>query len=67
MTTHTEPYAISVKEACQRLGLSRYTLGRLIRAHAFHALKVGRRVLIPVDSLTDWLHGKPYPQRSQSW
>ena len=59
MQTPAQPYAISIKEACQRLGISRYTVTRLIRAHAFHAIKVGRRVIIPVDSLSDWLHAKP--------
>ena len=67
MQTPAQPYAISIKEACQRLGISRYTVTRLIRAHAFHAIKVGRRVIIPVDSLSDWLHGEQQSQGMTSW
>lgn len=63
MDTTTQPFAISIAQACQRLGLSRWTVNRLINTHSLYAMRVGRRVLIPVDSLNDWLHGT-VPNRS---
>ena len=63
MDTTTQPYAISIAQACQRLGVSRWTINRLINTHTLYAMRVGRRILIPVDSLNEWLHGN-VPHRS---
>ena len=46
---------LTVDEAAQRLRVSRWTLYNLIRSNQLRTVKIGRRRLIPVDALAEYL------------
>ena len=46
-----EPLAVSCEEAGRLLGVSRFTIRRAIKQGRLQAVRVGRRVLIPVAEL----------------
>lgn len=46
-----EPLAVDVREAARLTSLSPYTIRRHIRKGALRAVRVGRRVLVPVGEL----------------
>jgi len=50
-----KPMAIGVSRAARMIGVSRKTLERHIRFRNIRAVRVGRRVLIPVAALEDFL------------
>ena len=50
-----EPLAVSVNEAARRLSLSSRTVATLISTKALRSIKVGRRRVIPLKSLEDFL------------
>jgi len=50
-----QPIAVSINQACVMLGLSRFTLSRLLSTEVIRSRRVGRRVLIPTESLHDFL------------
>lgn len=55
---HTQPLppiAVSVSQTCELLGLSRFTVNRLVKSGCIKSRKVGRRVLIPHESLLAFL------------
>lgn len=52
-----DPIAVSIAHACRALGLSRYSVCLLIRSGQVKACRAGRRVLIPSESLRDFLRG----------
>ncbi len=45
------PQAVSVREAARLLSLSRRTIENYIALKAIHAVRVGRRVLVPIKSV----------------
>ncbi|WP_084959566.1 helix-turn-helix domain-containing protein [Thermoactinospora rubra] len=47
---------LTVDEAAERLRVSRWTLYTLIRSKQLRTIKIGRRRLVPVDSLTECIH-----------
>ena len=47
----TEPYAISIAEAADRLGVSKSYLYQLAKEGRLPVVRLGRRVLVPVESL----------------
>jgi excisionase family DNA binding protein len=51
--------ALSVAEACRALGIGRTSLYALLRAGQLEARKVGRRTLIPAESLRSLLTSLP--------
>ena len=51
------PLAYSVKEACRVSSIGRTALYQLIAAGRLEARKLGRRTLIPADSLHKLLEG----------
>jgi excisionase family DNA binding protein len=54
-----EKLAINVDEMAQILGISRPVAYRLIKREGFPVIKIGqRRILIPVDSLKEWLNNE---------
>ncbi len=58
---HTEPVpklAYSIKEACQASTLGRATIFNHIREGRLHAVRVGGRTLIPVESLRSLISGE---------
>lgn len=50
-----EKLAYSAKEAAAALGISLPTFYELSNRADFPCIRVGRRVLVPVDSLKKWL------------
>lgn len=54
----TQRIAYSVKEAGASLGVSARTIVREIQRGRISAIRVGRRVIIPAQSLTDFLDGR---------
>lgn len=47
---------LTVDEAAERLRVSRWTLYNLIRSNQLHTVKIGRRRLVPITALTDFLN-----------
>lgn len=52
-----EPVAMSKKQAADQLGISERSVHRLISDGRLPVVRVGRRVLVPVESLTDLARG----------
>ena len=52
-----DPAAVSINQACRMLGLSRYSVVRLIKGGLIRSRKAGRRVLIPADAIREFLRG----------
>lgn len=52
-----ESVAVSINQTCRMLGLSRYSVARLLKGGQIRFLRVGRRVLIPADALRQFLLG----------
>jgi excisionase family DNA binding protein len=50
-----EPLAVTIADACRLIGLGRSKLYEEISTGRIKALKAGKRTLIPVASLKDWL------------
>jgi excisionase family DNA binding protein len=50
--------AVSIPEACRLTGLGRSTIYEAIAEKSLKSLKVGRRRLILVEALREWLVGK---------
>lgn len=46
---------LTVNEAAERLRVSRWTIYTLIRSNQLRTIKIGRRRLVPVNSLTQCL------------
>ena len=51
----TEPLLLPVRDAAHRLGLGRDTTYGLVREGRLRAIHVGRRVLVPVTELEDFV------------
>ena len=59
--------AIGVSQAEAMIGVSRKTIERHIRMRHIRAVRIGRRVLIPVSALEDFLAtNQPSPQTRNS-
>ena len=53
-------FAVSIEEAARLLSVSRFTVRRQVRAGRLRAVRVGRRVVILVASLQEFVqHGQP--------
>ena len=46
---------LTVDEAAERLRVSRWTLYNLIRSNQLRTVKIGRRRLVPVNALAEYL------------
>ena len=55
--TGTERATLTVAETAARLGLGRNATYEAIRRGEIPALRVGRRLLVPVAALDRWLQG----------
>ena len=51
----TETLTISVEEAGKLLGISRHVAYQLSRRADFPTLHIGRRVLVPIKQLEEWI------------
>lgn len=52
------PVVLTVKEACEVLRISRWTLYGLIRARAIETITIGRSRRIPVTSVSKYIQQK---------
>ena len=55
----TIPMTISISDAVAMVGISRAQIYRLVGARKINMVKSGRRSLIPVSSLRDYVQGLP--------
>jgi excisionase family DNA binding protein len=53
-----EPLLISVADAARVLGLSTSTIGSLAATGTIPSLRIGKRVLLPVKALEEWIEGR---------
>jgi len=53
-----EKLTYNVQEAAKVLGISRAKAYELVHAQDFPAIFIGRRVVIPIDALKQWLEEK---------
>jgi excisionase family DNA binding protein len=53
--TATEPLLLTIAEACRIIGIRRSSLYREFSAGRIQAVKVGKRTLVPMSQLKDWL------------
>lgn len=53
--TRLEPLAVDIPEACRLTGLGRSKLYELLSAGEIPSVKVGKRRVVPVASLRQWL------------
>lgn len=49
-----EPVAVSIPEAALLLGICPKNMYALAASDGFPAIRLGKRILIPVDGLRDW-------------
>lgn len=57
--THLRPLAVSINQTCRLLGLSRWTVSRMVKLGVLKSRKIGRRVLIPCESIEQFVMGIP--------
>ena len=55
-----EKRALSISEAAEMLGVSRPTLYKMIKEGKIPALRLRRRIVIPIDEFNEWV-------RIESW
>lgn len=55
MTTQSERLAISVIELAEQLGIGKTIAYQLVKRDDFPSVRIGDRILIPVDGLREWL------------
>lgn len=58
-TVNVDPLAVTPKDACRILGVGRTTLYEEMKANRVKAVKAGRRTLVLVESLREWLGTLP--------
>lgn len=58
MKSHPQPIALRVADAARAVSLSERTVWELVHRGDIPSRRVGRAVLIPVDSLQQWATGK---------
>ncbi len=46
---------LNVKQLADYLGIGMNTAYQLVKMQGFPALKLGKRIIIPIDSLEDWV------------
>lgn len=51
----TSKITLTVEETAEQLGISRALAYRLIHKDDFPVLRLGRRVVIPIDELNNWI------------
>ena len=59
----TEPYALSIEEAANFCGIGRTKLYELIKKGAIKARKLGRRTILPVADLKEFVESLPLAGR----
>jgi len=65
MSVEVKPRTYSVEDASKVLGVSRQTMYDLCRSKGFPAIRVGRRIRIPIETFHIWINnsgGNTYEQ-----
>ena len=57
--TELQPFVVSVKQALELSNLGRTKLNELLKARAIRSRKAGRRRLVELPSLKEWLQSLP--------
>ena len=55
--TNNEKAVLSVQELADYLGIGRTTCYALIKENQFRTVRVGKKILIPKESVNNWLAG----------
>lgn len=53
---NTQKLAVSVPEAAQMLGVSRQTAYALVNSSDFGAVRIGRKIIVPIAAMERWLN-----------
>jgi excisionase family DNA binding protein len=57
MNTSELPHVLEVKDIQLFLGIGRSQAYKLVKSNSFHAVTVGRRILISKKSFLEWFEG----------
>lgn len=63
LTASEAPATITVDQAAEVLGLSRGAVYEGVKRDQIPSLKVGRRIIIPVEKFVEWLGAKKVTSR----
>lgn len=55
LSTHIPPRLVSVPSAARSLGLAESAMWKLVAANEIRSLKIGRRRLIPVEAIDEFV------------
>lgn len=55
--THELPEVLEVKDIQEFLGIGRSQAYKLVKSNLFHAVTVGKRILVPKNSFLKWFEG----------
>jgi excisionase family DNA binding protein len=61
-----EPFTVSISEGCHLLGIGRTKFYELINQGHVSPIKVGRRTLVPLDSLRKFLDVRRMPGSTEA-
>lgn len=56
--------ALSLNECAVMMGIGRSKMHELARSEGFPVVRVGRRILVPVDALKEWLNTRAGDERA---
>lgn len=54
---YAQRLTLSVQEAANQIGVSKPVIYRLLETGEIHAIRIGRKILIPQEAVTDYLRG----------
>ena len=63
-TDHTERISVSIQEAAKMLSISKPHFLPLVKEGKIRTVKIGRRILVSVQSLHEFIDGKKEPPSS---
>lgn len=62
--SRVEKFALSLTECAVMMGIGRSKMHELARSEGFPVVRVGRRILVPVDALKEWLNARAGDERT---
>lgn len=62
--SRVEKFALSLNECAVMMGIGRSKMHELARSEGFPVVRVGRRILVPVDALKVWLNARAGDERT---
>ena len=54
---YAQRLTLTVQEAANQIGVSKPVMYRLLENGKIHAIRIGRKILIPQEAVTDYLRG----------